>query len=94
MYHVDDLDEVIPLVGPKRPDAGDLRNSSWIRSFERMNRVHPRHDPAGFQRLRHFVVCFHDSTFECVAWRFELLSTSPDQGVLEAVSKALGVVTR
>ena len=45
----------------------EIRNSSWIRSLEKMNRVHPMHSPAGFSRLQHFIFTFHDSTFECVA---------------------------
>jgi hypothetical protein len=45
----------------------EIKNSSWIRSLERMNRVHPMHRPARYSRLRHFVITFHDSTFECIA---------------------------
>ena len=47
--------------------AFEVRRSSWVRGLERMNRVHPDHKPAHFDRLRHFVFVFHDSTFECVA---------------------------
>jgi hypothetical protein len=40
--------------------------------LERMNAVHPRHDPQRFMAdLRHFVFAFHDSTFECIADSFE-----------------------
>ena len=42
-------------------------DSSWIRGLERMNRVHPRHQPERYARLQHFIFPFHDSTFECVA---------------------------
>lgn len=52
--------------------AFEVRQSSWIRCIERMNAGHPRHDPARYSRLRHFVFTFHDSTFECVALDFEL----------------------
>jgi hypothetical protein len=45
----------------------EVRNSSWIRALERMNGVHPNHDPSRFTALRHFVFTFHDKTFECVA---------------------------
>jgi hypothetical protein len=44
--------------------------SSWVRRLQRMNSVHPRHDPRRFDALRHFVLTFHDSTFECVAPSF------------------------
>jgi hypothetical protein len=47
--------------------AVEVRQSSWIRSFERMNRGHPFHKPESFAQLRHFILSFHDSTFECIA---------------------------
>src|SRR5690348_3320453 len=56
--------------GPGPDGVFEVRYSSWVRQLERMNSVHPRHQPAAYQRLRHFVFAFHDSTFECVAERF------------------------
>ena len=47
--------------------AYEVRNSSWIRALERMNRVHPSHHPNLYSRCRHFIIPFHDTTFECVA---------------------------
>jgi hypothetical protein len=44
-----------------------VQNSSWLRGLERMNAVHPHHNPERFQNLKHFVLSFHDSTFECIA---------------------------
>ena len=41
--------------------------SSWIRLLEQRNRVHWRHDARQFSTLRHFVLTFHDKTFECIA---------------------------
>ena len=32
-----------------------------------MNAVHPYHSPELFSSYRHFVLSFHDTTFECVA---------------------------
>ena len=52
--------------------AYEVLHSSWIRAFERMNRVHPQHNPERFARLRHFIVTFHDSTFECTASGYEV----------------------
>lgn len=51
-------------------DVFEVINSSWIRSMERMNSVHPSHNPARFQRLKHYIFTFHDSTFECIAEGF------------------------
>ena len=51
-----------------RPYAAfEIQESSWIRSLERANRIHPAHHRAQFAALRHFVFAFHDSVFECVA---------------------------
>jgi len=52
-----------------RPYANyEIENSSWLRALERMNSVHPYHDKDHFlEDKRHFVLAFHDSTFECIA---------------------------
>jgi len=50
----------------------EIIESSWIRSIERMNSVHPYHRPELFAELRHFVFAFHDSTFECVSRSFSV----------------------
>ena len=47
--------------------AFEVLDSSWVRALERMNSVHPYHRPEHFAAYRHFVLSFHDSTFECVA---------------------------
>lgn len=44
-----------------------IESSSWIRRLERMNSVHPYHKPERFWERKHYVLSFHDSTFECVA---------------------------
>jgi hypothetical protein len=44
-----------------------IEDSSWLRRLERMNSVHRSHRPEAFWRRRHFVLSFHDSTFECIA---------------------------
>jgi hypothetical protein len=47
--------------------ALEVRESSWIRRLERMNSVHRCHRPEQFSGYRHFILAFHDTTFECVA---------------------------
>jgi hypothetical protein len=47
--------------------AFEVVDSSWVRQLERMNSVHPYHRPEQYKSCRHFVLAFHDSTFECVA---------------------------
>ncbi len=53
-------------------NAFEVRESSWIRSLERMNRVHLWHDSARFARYRHFIITFQDSTFECIAGTYRV----------------------
>lgn len=53
--------------GLRHYTAAEVRGSSWIKALERMNQVHPKHDPAFFSGLRHIVFPFHDSTLECIA---------------------------
>ena len=53
--------------GLKPYAISEVLKSSWIRSLERMNSVHPRHRPESFRRYRHFLFAFHDFVFECVA---------------------------
>jgi hypothetical protein len=60
--------------------AFEIQNSSWVRQLERMNSVHPSHRAERFQRLKHFVFAFHDSTFECLA---ETYVISDHEGSLE-----------
>lgn len=50
----------------------EVLESSWVRRLVRMNAVHPHHRRSVFDRLRHFVFAFHDSTFECVAENFQV----------------------
>ena len=52
--------------------VAEVLNSSWIRGLERMNSVHPYHRKERYEKLRHFVFAFHDTTFECVAEGFDL----------------------
>jgi len=44
-----------------------IDHSSWIRQLEKMNSVHRNHSPEPFSQMKHYVLVFHDSTFECVA---------------------------
>lgn len=61
-----------------------VSNSSWIRTLEGMNAVHPFHKPEHYSRYRHFVFAFHDTTFECVAEAFSIsLHVGSVAGVLQ-----------
>lgn len=51
-------------------------NSDWIQEMERRNSVHPRHDKARFlEGLIHYIITFHDSTFECLSRENQFTAT-------------------
>lgn len=50
----------------------EIENSSWLRKLEKMNSVHPYHKTEHFQKYKHFIFAFHDSTFECVAENLDI----------------------
>ena len=52
--------------------AFEIERSSWIRALAEMNSVHPYHSSALFSGYRHFILAFHDSTFECVAEGYDV----------------------
>jgi hypothetical protein len=56
--------------------AAEVLNSRWIVDLETANRVHPQHRPERFAAYRHFILGFHDSTFECIATGFRAWTTS------------------
>jgi hypothetical protein len=70
----DEAFEGHPLAGRGLHPYGAFRieDSSWIRKLERMNRVHPSHEPRRFHILQHLVFAFHDSTFECVCEQYDV----------------------
>jgi len=55
----------------------EVLSSSWIRSLDDMNRVHPLHNPKRFSTLRHFVFTFHDATFEIIADGIDAVKIHP-----------------
>ena len=57
---------------------------SWLKRRIEMNRVHPYHTDKMFDDLRHFVVAFHDSTFECLAT--DLTLTTMRGSIMDAVT--------
>jgi len=70
--------------------VAEVRQSSWIRRLERMNAVHPAHRPEHFLKYRHYVLAFHDRTFECVAkgHRIETLRGSMGDAITRMSSTA------
>lgn len=75
-------------VGPYR--VHEVYHSSWIRTLERMNAVHPYHRPEHFSCYRHFIFAFHDRTFECIAEAF--IITVHTGSVVEVLERAFSGV--
>jgi hypothetical protein len=65
----------------------EVVRSSWIRSLERMNRVHHLHRPERFEALRHFIFTFRDTTFECVADEVARWSASDNRSSAIAMAR-------
>src|SRR5260370_31235264 len=62
----------------------EVLSSSWVRQLEKMNSVHPRHNPKMYDDLKHYVFAFHDSTFECIARGFDAtIVTGPGELILD-----------
>jgi hypothetical protein len=61
--------------GLKPYGSFEVVHSSWVRRMEQMNSVHPSHRSEVFADLRHIVLTFHDSTFECVCGGFDVRTT-------------------
>ena len=60
--------------------AGEVVNSRWIRHMALVNSVHMYHNASRFSGLRHFVLGFHDSTFEVVCDGFASYETTDSWG--------------
>ncbi|MFH8776442.1 hypothetical protein [Streptomyces sp. NPDC017958] len=48
-------------------EAHEVHNSQWIAEAERINSVHPAHQGGWHDRMRHYILSFHDDTLECLA---------------------------
>lgn len=49
-----------------------VENSSWLKELERINAVHANYRPERWRELKHYILPFHDCTFECVARGFRV----------------------
>lgn len=67
-----------------------VRFSSWVAAVERMNEVHPHHSSRPFREMTHYVLAFHDSTFECIARGYRVSRTRGSVvGALPLMKQAL-----
>jgi hypothetical protein len=47
-----------------------VENSNWLKELEAINAVHSNYKSEPWRELKHYILPFHDSTFECVARSF------------------------
>jgi hypothetical protein len=52
--------------------AQEVLNSRWLAELEAINSVHRCYKPDRWRWLHHYVLWFHDTTFECVAESFKV----------------------
>ena len=67
----------------------EVKNSEWIPEIVRLNRYHFPDTPDD-TTTRHFLIAFHDSTFECLADDIKIeLIREPYERVFERISARL-----
>ena len=72
----------------------EVENSSWLRAMEKVNSVHERHDKEKFMSaFRHFIITFHDSTFECIARDYDISVFEPPVNVFDEMRKRVLITT-
>lgn len=49
-----------------------VERSRWLAECIEINRVHPQHRAEAFASYKHYVLAFHDDTFECLAEGFRV----------------------
>lgn len=52
--------------------AQTVENSLWRAEVEAINKVHPYYKAERWQRIKHYIFWFHDTTFECLAHSYEV----------------------
>lgn len=85
-------DEVIsghPLWGKglNSYDAHVIANSRWLAEQEKINAVHSFYNPSRWKRLKHYLLLFHDDTFECLAENYKV------EVVMESMEQVVKMVT-
>lgn len=53
----------------------EVIHSSWIRELANFHKKVPGHWPHTYDKARHFIFTFHDSSFECIADSFDITIT-------------------
>jgi hypothetical protein len=65
-----------------------VERSRWLAELMQINSMHPQYDPNGWGHYQHYLLAFHDETFECIARGHSC------RQVLSSFSEALELCTR
>jgi hypothetical protein len=68
-----------------------VRNSKWLGDLEAINKVHTQYNQEFWRSLNHYILWFHDATFECVAtsYEVEVFQKSMPEVIVEATKRLL-----
>lgn len=79
--------------GLKWYSFSEVINSDWIEQIKNINKVHSNFKEESWEKRRHFIIPFHDETFECIAEGYEIIKEvgSPEKKFLELVEKYIKV---
>ena len=68
-----------------------VANSRWLAELEQINSVHSMYNPSKWQALKHYLLLFHDETFECLAqdYKLEMLTGSMADVVKQVTERLL-----
>lgn len=71
-------------------NAAEVQDSSWLAHLRRVASANTNYRPSSAPKLRHFVLLFHDSTFECLARGYTVAKvTRPMPDVLLELARRL-----
>ena len=90
----DEVFEGHPLRGKGLGSYGAYHvvNSRWRAELEQINAIHPLYNPEKWADLKHYLLLFHDETFECIArgYRIEVFRASFDTVLKSLIARLLG----
>ena len=63
----------------------EVKNSEWVDTLMKMNRVHFHHKDEYFDKCRHFIYFFHDNCFEivCNSYSYEIINTNIKEAIIK-----------
>lgn len=68
----------------------ELLESDLIEKLRQVNKVHPYHDDKRFDSLKHYIITYHDRTFECVAEGCQITETVGKIALAPALRALIG----